>query len=417
MSYELWKEALSLFPGGVNSPVRALVRPSPFFTAKGEGPFLITEDGKKIIDYVLGYGPLILGHSPENVKERIKEQVDKGWLYGTPSRLEVELAQKITKHIPSAQKVRFVNSGTEATMNAIRLARGFTGRTKILKFNGNYHGAHDYGLIEAGSAVSEYGITVSKGVPEEVVRTVTLCEYNDLECVENRLKAENIAAVILEPVMGNYGVIPPEDGFLRGVKELTSAYGSLLIFDEVITGFRLDIGGAQSLFKVIPDLTTLGKIIGGGLPIGAISGKREIMESITPAGSVFNAGTFNANPLSMAAGLATIEELERGNAYAVINGAAETLAEEIDQMIKVDHVVHRVGSMFQFFLGVKKVKNATDAKMTNRTLYLKVHEMLLKEGVFIPPSQLETIFTSVMHGDDIVNITIDRFKKVLGELK
>ncbi len=325
MSYELWKEALSLFAGGVNSPVRALVRPSPFFTAKGEGPFLITEDGKKIIDYVLGYGPLILGHSPERVKQKIKEQVDKGWLYGTPSRIEVELAKKIINHIPSAQKVRFVNSGTEATMNAIRLARGFTGRTKILKFNGNYHGAHDYALIEAGSAVSEYGITISKGVPEEVVRTVTVCEYNDLECVERRLKSENIAAVILEPVMGNYGVIPPEDGFLRGVKELTSTYGSLLIFDEVITGFRLDIGGAQSLFKVVPDLTTLGKIIGGGLPIGAITGKREIMESITPAGSVFNAGTFNANPLSMTAGIATIEELENKNPYTEINRAAEAL--------------------------------------------------------------------------------------------
>jgi glutamate-1-semialdehyde 2,1-aminomutase len=417
LSIDLWNEAQQLFAGGVNSPVRALVKPYPFYTSKGEGPFLITEDGKKIVDYVLGYGPLILGHSPEKVRSKIMEQVEKGWLYGTPSRIEVELAKKIIFHIPSAQKIRFVNSGTEATMNAIRLVRGFTGREKIIKFNGNYHGAHDYGLIEAGSAVSEYGITISKGIPKDIVKTVLLCEYNDLTCVEKYLKEENVAGVIMEPVMGNYGVIPPKTDFIKGIRELTSAFGTLLIFDEVITGFRLGLSGAQGMFGVVPDVTTLGKIIGGGLPIGAIAGRREIMDSITPAGEVFNAGTFNANPLSMAAGLATIEELEHTNAYEISNEAAKVISQEVDQMMKIDHVTHRVGSMMQFFLGVKEVKNATEAKKANKSLYLNLHEQLLKEGVFIPPSQLETIFTSASHSQNVINFTIDKFRKVLREIK
>ncbi len=417
MSSEFWREALTLFAGGVNSPVRASVRPYPFFTSKGEGAYLFTEDGKKVIDYVLGYGPLILGHSPPRVRDKVKEQLDRGWLYGTPSRLEIELAKKITTHLPSIQKVRFVNSGTEATMNAIRLARGFTGRSKILKFNGNYHGAHDYGLIEAGSAVSDFGISVSKGIPKEVVQTVVLCEYNDLECVEKRLKDEEIAGVILEPVMGNYGVILPDKDFLGGVREFTKTYGSVLIFDEVITGFRLGIGGAQSIFKITPDLTTLGKIIGGGLPIGAIGGRANIMDNFTPAGNVFNAGTFNANPLSMSAGIATIEELESGNIYEVMDRRTEILAEEIDASIEMEHTTNRIGSMFQFFLGVKEVKNASDAKKVKRALYMKIHEELLKEGVFIPPSPLETIFISKAHDDEIIKYTADKFKKIVRDVK
>ncbi|WP_338599788.1 glutamate-1-semialdehyde 2,1-aminomutase [Sulfolobus tengchongensis] len=415
-SEELWNQAKQLFAGGVNSPVRASVKPYPFFTERGKGAYIYTVDGKKLIDYVLGYGPLILGHSPDSVKIKIAEQLEKGWLFGTPTELEIKLARKITSHIPSAQKVRFVNSGTEATMAAIRLARGYTNRNKILKFSGNYHGAHDYGLVEAGSAATEYNVATSKGVPYEIINTIEICEYNDIQCVDKKLRKEDIAAVIMEPVMGNAGVILPEREFLSGIRELTKSYNSLLIFDEVITGFRVSIGGAQSLYQIYPDITTLGKIIGGGLPIGAIVGKAEIIENFTPSGKVFNAGTFNAHPLSMVAGIATIEELEKEYPYIIANKAAKILVEEIERMIKIKHTINHISSMFQIFFGVDQVKNYSDAKRANKEYYMKLHEMLLKEEVFIPPSQYETIFTSASHTDDIINNTLNKLKKVIGEL-
>ncbi|MEL9970230.1 MAG: glutamate-1-semialdehyde 2,1-aminomutase [Metallosphaera sp.] len=416
MSHDLWEQAKTLFAGGVNSPVRAGVKPFPFYTKSGKGPYLITEDSQRLIDYVLGYGPLILGHAHPKVIEAVKEQIDEGWLYGTPSKTEVELAKLIIKYVPSAEKVRFVNSGTEATMTALRISRGYTGRDKILKFDGNYHGAHDYVLIDAGSAATEFGVPFSQGIPKEVVSTVVICPYNDLECSEKALRRGDIASVIVEPVMGNMGVIPPKDGFLKGLRELTKEYGTLLIFDEVITGFRLGLGGAQSYFKVIPDLTTLGKIIGGGFPIGAICGKREVMDSLTPSGRVFNAGTFNANPISMSAGIATIRELESGNVYVKTEKAATALAEEIDKAIRIPHVVNRVYNFFQFFLGVDRVENAADARKAKRELYVRAHEKLLKSGVFIPPSQFEALFTSSEHNDDIVNESISKFKSVLEDL-
>ncbi len=416
MSFDLWADAQKLFSGGVNSPVRAAVKPYPFFVKSGKGPYLITEDSKTLIDYVLGYGPLILGHAHPKVIEAVREQLDKGWLYGTPSRAEVELAKLITLHVPSAEKVRFVNSGTEATMTAIRLSRGFTNRTKILKFDGNYHGAHDYVLIDAGSAATEFGVPISQGVPREVASTVAVCPYNDLECTERVLKDEDVAGVIVEPVMGNMGVIPPDIEFLKGLRELTRAYGTILIFDEVITGFRLGLGGAQSYFSVTPDLTTLGKIIGGGFPIGAVCGKRDVIDSLTPMGKVFNAGTFNANPISMTAGIATIRELEKSDTYKVTERATRILADEIDNSIKMEHVVNKVVNFFQFFLGVKEVKNANDARKADRGLYSRVHENLLKLGVFIPPSQFEALFTSLAHDDKVIEESVSKFKKVLEEL-
>ncbi|MUM64657.1 glutamate-1-semialdehyde 2,1-aminomutase [Acidianus infernus] len=411
MSSELWKEALRYFPGGVNSPVRAAVKPYPFYVSYGKGAYIYTEDGNSLIDYVLGYGPLILGHANEYVKEKVIEQIEKGWLFGIPSRVEIELAKKISLHMPSIEKIRFVNSGTEATMNAIRLARGYTKRDKILKFNGNYHGAHDYALVDAGSAASEFGVPNSEGIPEEVLKTVIVCEYNDLQCVEKKLKNEDVAAVIVEPVMGNMGVIPPEKDFLKGLREITSTYNTLLIFDEVITGFRLSMGGAQEYFGVTADLTTLGKIIGGGFPIGAFGGKREIMDMLTPSGKVFNAGTFNANPISMSAGLATLEVMERENVIEKTTYVAEKVTEELER-IKYPHVINRVKNMFQIFFGVEKVSNATEARRAKKEVYLQFQINLMKNGVYFPPSQFESVFTSLAHYDDnIISDTILAIKK------
>lgn len=411
MSSELWKEALRYFPGGVNSPVRAAVKPYPFYVSQGKGAYIYTEDGNSLIDYVLGYGPLILGHTNEYVKEKVIEQIEKGWLFGIPSRVEIELARKISFHMPSIEKIRFVNSGTEATMNAIRLARGYTKRDKILKFNGNYHGAHDYALVDAGSAASEFGVPNSEGIPQEVLKTVIVCEYNDLQCVEKKLKNEDVAAVIVEPVMGNMGVIPPEKDFLKGLREITSTYNTLLIFDEVITGFRLSMGGAQEYFGVSADLTTLGKIIGGGFPIGAFGGKREIMDMLTPSGKVFNAGTFNANPISMTAGLATLEVMERENVIEKTTYVAEKVTEELER-IKYPHVINRVKNMFQIFFGVEKVSNATEARRAKKEVYLKFQINLMKNGVYFPPSQFESVFTSLAHYDDnVISDTVLAIKK------
>ncbi|MFP3347202.1 MAG: glutamate-1-semialdehyde 2,1-aminomutase [Sulfolobaceae archaeon] len=419
LSENLWKEALKLFAGGVNSPVRAAVKPYPFYVDRSEGAFLYTVDGKRLIDYVLGYGPLFLGHRHPYVEKKIIEQVQKGWLYGTPSPVEIKLAEKIISHLPSAQKIRFVNSGTEATMLALRLSRGYTGKEKILKFNGNYHGAHDYGLVEAGSAATEFNVSTSNGIPLSIRNTVEICEYNDLSCVEKTLKKEDVAGVIVEPVMGNMGLILPEKDFLKGLRELTKSYNSLLIFDEVITGFRLGLSGAQGYFGINPDLTTLGKIIGGGLPIGAVAGRAEIIDLLTPSGKVFNAGTFNANPLSMTAGLATIEVLEREKVYDTAREATKTFSEELSTLLErkgFTFTLNRIESMFQVFFGVKKVTNATEAKQADKNTYFKMHQRMLEGGVFIPPSQFEVIFSSGAHNPSVVNTTIEVTRKVINEL-
>lgn len=412
MSHRLWEEAQSLFPGGVNSPVRRSVKPYPFYVKSAKGPYIFTEDGVRLIDYVLAYGPAFLGHSHEYVLKRLVEQLERGWVYGTPSSHEVELARKILAHYgQGSSKIRFVNSGTEATMLALRLARAFTKREKILKFDGNYHGAHDYLLMDGGSAISEFGIPASEGIPECVRKTVSVAPYNDLDAVERILKAENVAGVIVEPVMGNMGVILPKPGFLAGLRELTRAYGALLIMDEVITGFRLSLGGAQEYFKVRGDITTLGKIIGGGMPIGAVVASREIADMISPSGKVFNAGTFNANPVSMVAGYASIEVLEREQPYSQLETRTKTIVEELSRLIGNGNTINNIGSMFQVFFGVTKVENASEARMARKDIYQEFHMRLLKNGVFIPPSQFESLFLSIQHTDEVVSETIDRIKK------
>lgn len=417
-----WEKALTLFPGGVNSPVRAATRPYPFYVKYGEGPYLYTVDDKKLIDYVMAYGPLILGHKHPRVLEAVKRQLENGWVYGTPSEAEIRLAEKILKYYHPGGMVRFVNSGTEATMTAIRIARGVTRRKYIIKFDGCYHGAHDYVLVSAGSAATEYGVPTSDGVPEEAARLTLIAQYNSLESVERLLRQYSgmIAAIIVEPVIGNAGVILPEKGFLHGLRELASEHDVLLIFDEVITGFRLGLGGAQEYFGVKADITVLGKIIGGGFPIGAIVANKEIMETLTPKGKVFNAGTFNAHPVSMVAGLATIEVLETMEPYRVAREASKNIVRALDETASrygFDYTINSIESMFQIFFVKGEVVRPEDARKSDRRLYIQLHEELLKNGVFIAPSQMEAWFTSSAHTADVVDETVRAIEEAFRRLK
>ncbi len=420
-SLRLFQEAKELFPGGVNSPVRAAVKPYPFYVERAEGAYIYTVDGEKLVDYVLAYGPLILGHRHPEVERAVREQLERGWLYGCPYELEIELAKKILSHVMAKGMVRFVNSGTEATMLAIRLARGYTKRKYIVKFDGCYHGAHDYVLVGAGSAAEHYGVPRSEGVPEEAARLTLVARFNDVDSVEKIMRAHGsqVAAIIVEPVMGNAGVIPPRDGFLKELRRIADEHGSLLILDEVITGFRLGLGGAQEYYGVKADIVTLGKIIGGGFPVGAVVGKREIMENITPSGKVFNAGTFNAHPVTMAAGLATIRVLETGTPYRVAGEAARRVAAALEDAASrhgIEATVNRVESMFQIFFKPGGVWNADDARASNQKLYMKLHEELLKLGVFIAPSQMEAWFTSLAHTDAVVEATITAIEEAFKKL-
>ncbi|KUO80455.1 MAG: glutamate-1-semialdehyde aminotransferase [Vulcanisaeta sp. JCHS_4] len=410
-SKRLFEEAQRVLVGGVNSPVRAAIRPYPFFVREGKGPYLITVDGNRLIDYVLGYGPLILGHAPEAVTRRIVEYVSKGWLYGAPTELEITLAKKIVNHFPSIEMVRFVNSGGEAVATAIRLARGYTGSRKILKFEGCYHGAVDSVLVKAGSAAAHFGSPSSAGVPEDVAKLTLVARYNDLDSVEKIMREEgnDVAAIIVEPIMANYGVIPPRNDFLKGLREVADRFGSLLIFDEVVTGYRLGLGGAQRYYGVKADITTLGKIIGGGFPVGAVGAREEIMSKLSPKGPVFNAGTFNGHPISMIAGLATIEVLETTNAYEIAINASRKLAEGLDDVLGrygIDHTINWVPTMLQVFFTKGEVIDHETASRSNAKIYLNLHEELLKRGVFIAPSQFEAIFTSAAHEDSIINETL-----------
>ena len=421
-SLELYKEALELFPGGVNSPVRAAVKPYPFYVDRAEGAYIYTVDGEKLIDMVLAYGPLIFGHRHPYVERRVVEQISRGWLYGAPAEVEVKLAKKITGHVMKGGMIRFVNSGSEATALAIRLARGYTRRKFIVKFDGCYHGAHDNVLVSAGSAAEHYGVPSSDGVPEEIAKYTLVLQFNDVDGVERVFKehGDRIAAVIVEPVMGNMGVIPPKLEFLKALRELTEAYTSLLIFDEVITGFRLGLGGAQEKYGVRADVVVLGKIIGGGFPIGVVVSKREIMENLSPKGRVFNAGTFNAHPISMAAGLATIEVLEEGHVYPIASHAATTIAKTIEDATSranIDVWINMVDSMLQVFFTKEPVINAITARMSNKGLYERFHVEMRKAGIFITPSQFESIFTGLPHRGEvlerIVNAIYDSFKQLV----
>ncbi len=406
-SRSLYEKALNLFPGGVNSPVRAAVKPYPFYVERAEGPYLYTVDGARLIDLVLAYGPLILGHRHPKVMEALERQIERGWLYGTPSELEVRLAEKILGYVKPGGKIRFVNSGTEATMTAIRLARGVTGRKIVVKFDGCYHGAHDTVLVGAGSAATEYGVPSSAGVPEEVARLTLVVPYNDVEAVEKVMArhGDETAAIIVEPVAANMGVVPPRKGFLQALRRLADEHGALLIFDEVVTGFRLSMGGAQDYYGVRADIVTLGKVIGGGLPIGAVVADAKIMDNLTPVGKVFNAGTFNAHPLAMAAGLATLEAIEAENALARASKAAKAFHEIMEDELSrkgVEHVINRVESMMQVFFTRGSVENAEQARASRKELYAGLHEELLRRGVFIAPSQFEAIFFASVHDDTAV---------------
>lgn len=414
-SQKLFEKAKKLMPGGVNSPVRAFksVGATPVFIKKGQGSHIWDEDGNEYIDYVLSWGPLILGHSHPQVVEAIKKQAQLGTSFGACTELEVKMAEKVIEAVPSVEVVRMVNSGTEATMSAIRLARGYTGRDIIVKFEGCYHGHSDSLLIKAGSGALTFGAPDSKGVTKEVAKDTIIARYNDINMVENIFKAygENIAAVIVEPVAGNMGTVLPEENFLKGLREITTKYGALLIFDEVMTGFRVSYSGAQGFYNVMPDITTLGKIIGGGLPVGAYGGREEIMRMVSPDGPVYQAGTLSGNPLAMAAGFETLKILsEDPTLYEELDKKAEKLCNGLkESMVQngIDVTINRIGSMMCMFFNKESVHDYDSALKSNTTLYAKYFREMLKRGIYMPPSQFETFFLSTAHTDDDIEKTIE----------
>lgn len=421
-SKEAFEAAKKVMPGGVNSPVRAFksVDLNPVFMTKGKGSKITDLDGNTYIDYVLSWGPLILGHADENVVQAIKETAEKGTSFGAPNVLETELAQLVIERVPSVEVVRMVNSGTEATMSALRLARGFTGRDKILKFEGCYHGHGDSLLIKAGSGVATLGLPDSPGVPEGIAKNTITVPYNDLESVKVAFEkyGEELAAVIVEPVAGNMGVVPPQPGFLQGLRDLTSQYGTILIFDEVMTGFRVGYHCAQGYFGVTPDLTCLGKVIGGGLPVGAYGGRREIMEQIAPSGNIYQAGTLSGNPLAMVAGLTTLRQLKPED-YKAFEKKAIRLEEGFYQAAKrhdIPLTVNRAGSMIGIFFTNETVKNYETAKTANLDFFKAYFKSMLESGISLPPSQFEGLFLSTAHSEDDIEATIQAADRAFSNL-
>ncbi len=415
-STKLFKEAQELFPMGVNSPVR-YYSPEPVMFQQAHGSKAIDVNGKEYIDYSLGFGPMILGHADPVVSNYIKSQVDKGILFGSLSENEIRLGTIIKNAVGSIEKLRFTNSGTEATMHAIRLARGFTGKKYIVKMEGGYHGAHDYALIKSGSGTMTFGVPSSAGVPDEVSKTVLVGQYNNIESIEKIFSehGDDIAAIITEPVLGNIGVINPEKDFLKSLREITEKYSSLLIFDEVITGFRFGFKGYQDMIGIKPDLTTMGKIIGGGAPVGMFGGRGDIMDHIAPMGNVYEAGTFSGNPLTMAAGIATMEQLKEKD-YSLVDNYAGRLEKELNSLISeyhMDATINRCHSMFQIFFNRGKVTDYNTAIASDAGKFTKMFHMLLDKGIFFPPSQFETEFVSFAHSEGDLEKTVNAFSSVL----
>ncbi len=412
VSKKLFKEASEFIPGGVNSPVRAFkaVGGDPVFIASAKGAYIYDVDGNSYIELINSWGPMILGHANELVESALQNAVKNSTSFGAPSEIEVKMARLITEMVPSVQKVRMVNSGTEATMSAIRLARGFTGRDKIIKFEGCYHGHGDSFLIAAGSGAITMGTPDSPGVTEGTARDTLTAHFNDLDSVEKLVdkNKDQIAAIIVEPVAGNMGCILPDDGFLEGLRKICDDHQILLIFDEVMTGFRLSAGGAQELYQVMPDLTTLGKIIGGGLPVGAYGGKREIMEFVSPAGPVYQAGTLSGNPMAMHAGYTILRYLQKTpSIYEALNAKTKAICTGIEDNLKacsLDYTINQLGSMFTLFFNGDQVHNFEDAKRSDLKAFGQYFNLMLEQGIYLAPSQFEALFVS----NAIVQKDIDR---------
>ncbi|MDY0377209.1 MAG: glutamate-1-semialdehyde 2,1-aminomutase [Desulfobacterales bacterium] len=419
----LFARALKTIPGGVNSPVRAArsVGMNPLFIDHAEGCLVFDADANRYIDYVGSWGPMILGHRHPAVISAIAGALEKGTSFGAPTELEIRLAEMVVEAVPSVEMVRMVNSGTEAAMSAIRLARGFTGRDTIIKFDGCYHGHADTLLVQAGSGVATLGIPGSPGVPKSFVAHTLSLPYNDIQAVERVMarQGDGIAAIIVEPVAGNMGLVPPASGFLQALRLLTKKHRALLIFDEVMTGFRVAYGGAQSIYGISPDLTTLGKIIGGGLPVGAYGGRRDIMERIAPQGPVYQAGTLSGNPAAMAAGIATLSELKKPGFYEKLEEKSARLARGLEKAalnagIPVNF--QRVGSMLGLFFTGKEVVDFDTAKTSDLKRFSAYYQKMLGRGVYLAPSQFEASFVSAAHGIDAIDVTIEAARQTMAEL-
>jgi len=417
-SAQLYEESKLLTPGGVSSPVRAF-SPNPLFISEGHGSRIKDVDGNEYIDLCMAYGPLLTGHACPRVMDAARQQIGKGTVYGAPSEPELNLIKRIHQEIPSAEMVRLGCSGTEATMHAIRVARGVTGRDDIIKIRGGFHGAHDAALVNAGSG-SAGGTPSSKGVLSDVAKHTFTAEYNDIQSFSDIMDKQDIACVIMEPVMGNVGVVPPQKGFLEDLRKVTKEHGTILIFDEVITGFRVSSGGAQKRFGVTPDMTTMGKIIGGGFAAGAFMGKKEIMENVAPQGGVYVAGTFAGNPVSAAAGLAQIDLMCSGDNYAKVEKRTECLVRSIRESMedaKVRGCVNSIASMFSVFFGVENVTNGTEAMKADRQMFDRLFRFMLKNGVYLPPSAFEVDFMSLAHSKEDTQILAEKFKEFFGSVK